>query len=535
VRTLHALAWMFGSGVLSACGSSGTNNAPRPDASTVGDAPIRVDAPADARDSDAKTPRDDGSTDAPSGDTAIPFEPGYLRVTAYGATGDGVHDDRPAIQAAMDAARAINGTVYFDPGTYLLASSTQPNDQLIETDFGAPFTLNLLGAHATLTTSQVGGTLLHAVGFWQNSRIAGLVFRNTHPVTPMTTVGLFLEGTEGNGVSGFTIQGNTFEDFSRMIVTTGVDGVTIDDNAFVLDQGRDSGTSTNTEPNVGIWMFDNTPTDGDSTNVSITNNRYNGCGGLASLASTVSKSCGDGFVYGRALGGKVDHNVIHGFSAESIALQYEPTAGPSSTVSNNTIDGTMIPGDMFGGGNWGVRNDASGTSIVGNTITNTANGIFSCSASSCGGTGMIPTGIVVTKNSIIAKAAASQVMSAGILLIGVSSSSITDNTVTFESGDISSEAYAVGLSGASSTSPSDSMTVTGNVLQDERKSQGAGVAGIFMQFSSNWTIETNTIDGFSYGFDFLNQPGTMAELDALLSMNTLTHDAVLDRLQNGSF
>src|ERR1700722_2766521 len=130
---------MFGSGVLSACGSSGTNNAPRPDASTVGDAPIRVDAPADARDSDAKTPRDDGSTDAPSGDTAIPFEPGYLRVTAYGATGDGVHDDRPAIQAAMDAARAINGTVYFDPGTYLLAFSTQPNDHLIWTGFGAPF------------------------------------------------------------------------------------------------------------------------------------------------------------------------------------------------------------------------------------------------------------------------------------------------------------------------------------------------------------------------------------------------------------
>jgi hypothetical protein len=481
----------------------------------------------------------DGGNDAPSdasdAQAGFPFEPGYLRVTAYGATGDGVHDDRPAIQAAMDAARAVNGSVYFDPGTYLLASSTQPGDQLVETSYGTPFTLNLVGDHATLTTSQVGEDVIHAVGFWQNSRIEGLVFQNTHGVTQTTTVGLFLEGTEGNGIQGWTIQDNTFENFSRMIVTTGVTGVTVNDNDFVLQQGRDSGTSINTEPNVGIWMFDNSPTDGTSVGVQITDNRYNGCGALTSLAATVSKSCGDGFVYGRAIGCLVDHNSIRGFSAESICLQYEPTAGASCTVSNNTIDGTMIPGDMFGGGLWGVRNDASGTTIEGNTITNTGTGIFGCSASGCGGTGDIPTGVVITKNQITAAAASTQVMSTGIGLVGVSSSSVTDNTVTFQSGSIPSEAYGVSLSGASATSLSESMTVTGNVLTDTLASQGAGVAGIFMQYSSDWTIQGNTIEGFSYGFDFLNQAGTTSELDALLSGNTLENDAMNDRLQNGSF
>lgn len=49
-------------------------------------------------------------------------------VVAYGAVGDGVTDDRPAIQAALNAAyTAGGGTVFFPPGlTYFIGSQTNP-------------------------------------------------------------------------------------------------------------------------------------------------------------------------------------------------------------------------------------------------------------------------------------------------------------------------------------------------------------------------------------------------------------------------
>jgi hypothetical protein len=44
-------------------------------------------------------------------------------VKSYGATGDGTTDDRAAIQAAIDAAAAVGGTVYFGPGVYIIGDS----------------------------------------------------------------------------------------------------------------------------------------------------------------------------------------------------------------------------------------------------------------------------------------------------------------------------------------------------------------------------------------------------------------------------
>ncbi len=43
----------------------------------------------------------------------------YFNVRNYGATGDGVTDDRAAIQLAINDASVIGGTVFFPPGTYL--------------------------------------------------------------------------------------------------------------------------------------------------------------------------------------------------------------------------------------------------------------------------------------------------------------------------------------------------------------------------------------------------------------------------------
>ena len=45
---------------------------------------------------------------------------GFYNIKEYGAEGDGVHIDSPAINAAIEAAHvAGGGTVYFPAGTYL--------------------------------------------------------------------------------------------------------------------------------------------------------------------------------------------------------------------------------------------------------------------------------------------------------------------------------------------------------------------------------------------------------------------------------
>ncbi len=464
--------------------------------------------------------------------SGIPIDATYYRVTSYGATGDGVTDDAAAIQSAMNAAlTAGSGTVFFDPGTYRLVAT----GQLSETNWGTPFSMNFLGNQATLTSSVLNTSMLMIQGKWRNSYIKGLKFVNTHGVTTTGTQGLYFEGGGGNQIQNITVSDCSFNDFSVHIVVAGVTGLAFSNNAFVMDQGRDSGTSTNTVPNVGIWMHDNNP-NGNSVNVTISNNTYNGCGNLTSLASSVSKSCGDGFIYGQALNSTYSGNTIRGFSAEGIAVAYSPTAGTPVTVSGNTIDGTMISGDQFGGGGWGIRADANGTIIQSNLITNCGTGIFSCSYSGCGST-TTATGLQVSGNTILTRSSGTQPFEYGIEFIGSGSSTISNNTITFYSGTIrsGSELNGIGVLGVSGTAL-DSMTVTGNTIGDTLSSQGSfGSAGIYGQYLTNWTISGNTMSGFSYGLDFNHQTGTTAQLNAILGANTTTGNGTSYRLQNGSF
>src|ERR1041384_1697030 len=74
-----------------------------------------------------------------------------IDVKQYGAVGDGVADDRPAIQAAMNAAvQAGIPVVYFGPGTYFLGSSTSQYGQLAISNWNRVFSLDLIGNRATL-------------------------------------------------------------------------------------------------------------------------------------------------------------------------------------------------------------------------------------------------------------------------------------------------------------------------------------------------------------------------------------------------
>lgn len=55
-----------------------------------------------------------------------------VSVTSYGATGDGVTNDKPSIQAAINAVAASGGgAVYFPPGTYLVDGSGVDTDGIV--------------------------------------------------------------------------------------------------------------------------------------------------------------------------------------------------------------------------------------------------------------------------------------------------------------------------------------------------------------------------------------------------------------------
>ena len=280
-----------------------------------------------------------------------------LDVKQFGAVGDGITDaDRPAIQRVLNTAVQMGtpAVVYFGPGVYLLGSATSPNGQLTVSNWSSVVTVDLVGNRATLRTSQPG-TILFAEGYWQNSSVSGLTFENLHPVTALTSAAIVFSGGGQNAIQNWTISGNIFRNFSRHIAVSGVTGLTVSKNQFQMVSGRDSGTGLNTEPNVGVWLFNNAP-NGTAVNVQIVGNDYDGCSG-GSLSNTVSKACGDGFVYGQGSGTLVQNNQIRGFSFEGIYLFRGQTTDVAPVIQSNTVDGTIVPADINGGGQYGIRCD----------------------------------------------------------------------------------------------------------------------------------------------------------------------------------
>jgi hypothetical protein len=123
---------------------------------------------------------------------------------AYGALGDGIHDDAAAIQAAFDAADAANGgTVLFANGkTYLIASTAitmspiRKHDWLGQTD---PTALR----SGTITLSGYGATVKFAGG----SERSSFLFTGYRPVGDASWPTM----TFGNVV----VEGLTFDDNGR--------------------------------------------------------------------------------------------------------------------------------------------------------------------------------------------------------------------------------------------------------------------------------------------------------------------------------
>jgi hypothetical protein len=127
-----------------------------------------------------------------------------LHVTAFGATGDGVTDDRAAIQAAITAAAAApHQTVWFPSGTYVIASKTGTGN--------AQSSLLVSGNNVTLRGAP-GATILVKDG----AALRPLIARNCSGITieGLKVVYARTDGVGGSGIcvensSDVVIRGNT--------------------------------------------------------------------------------------------------------------------------------------------------------------------------------------------------------------------------------------------------------------------------------------------------------------------------------------
>jgi len=155
----------------------------------------------------------------------------YTNVLDYGATGDGVTDDRAAIQSAITAAAVIGGCVYFPQGTYLCSRVAA---QAYSFDITGMNSIRFLGSGfggATITMSGNAGStawdLFLVRGASTGIEWEDLTFSQAGVVSPLagscnmlhwgdgSTAAQFVKATRcrfSNGVAGgygIKIEGNT--------------------------------------------------------------------------------------------------------------------------------------------------------------------------------------------------------------------------------------------------------------------------------------------------------------------------------------
>lgn len=122
-------------------------------------------------------------------------------VVDYGATGDGATDDTAAIQAAIDAASAVGGTVFFPIGRYVISSS-------IELKIG----VNLIGS----SVSTNNGTELYLADGSDTDMIISDTDQTGTGFHHWSTIkNIYLRGNTANNASGngIHVTGRTGEGF----------------------------------------------------------------------------------------------------------------------------------------------------------------------------------------------------------------------------------------------------------------------------------------------------------------------------------
>jgi hypothetical protein len=277
-----------------------------------------------------------------------------VNVREFGAVGDGVTDDRAAIQAALDSGAS---EVVVPVGTYVVGR-------------GAGYWCLSISAGVTLRgETRDGAVLQQAPGIAGSVRLlqvaaAGVAIRDltldgnrARQTADEHRAGVFATGAPDLAIRGVTARGFTGDGFylylgSNNAVIDDVLATDNDRNGITFGGGTSGGTVTASRFIANaVQQFDSEPGNGNTVDgLTVRGNTIDAMGRSNDYALTISGSSSAA----RSRGWTVEGNVINGgifvVSADAIAVRgnvgVNPTTKASATVYRGS-DGVTIKGNRF--------------------------------------------------------------------------------------------------------------------------------------------------------------------------------------------
>jgi hypothetical protein len=374
-------------------------------------------------------------------------------VTSYGAKGDGIADDGPAIQRAMNAAATVGGNVTFPCGEFALLSvaSTAPGGRSL---------LYLSGAHSVAMTGQ--GSCTHLFTALPQKTVVEFAGSAQMSVAQMKISALNAKYVETYGMDGGSAVRFTGVAGGR-ITQVEVDGATA--GALYVTGGTSNVTVANNYVHdtygAGIWEDD--------------------CSGLNAQNCSPSKP---------PVNNIYDSNMLTNTTLAMLsALDLDDGNGVSNAIlRNNTISWTRQPV----AGNPNVQciqvNNASNVTVSNNSCSGTPwNGIVITT-----GPGGFSKGVTIQGNTIQNSGTASSGGS-GIVVYdaptgqGISGFNVSDNMISTAAND--------GISLYPASKPGnvhDGHLLNNSITLVDQKSPGSNF-GIDVESSAAITVSANTI------------------------------------------
>lgn len=267
----------------------------------------------------------------------------FVSVKDYGATGDGVTDDQPSIQAALDGA-GVGGAVYFPPGTYRLGTASTPGLRILKTYPGQ----SLTGAGRYVSVLKVGnnfGDYQSVISTVDGTHCGRWTFSN---------LGIDQNATGGNALS-LPVTSTNQRMAIRVVCVT--NAASAGSAIIVANAALINGDTLN-----GLYIAADT--------IDVSNNHFVTQGGPV---GTVSHDHSTIFTVSTTVDGTqvIGNNTFRGVLGSGGSRTAIETHAGCQTITGNTISGYSKGMNITG--QWSVLTD--GIACTGNTIRQCVTGI----------------------------------------------------------------------------------------------------------------------------------------------------------------